>query len=334
MEAFYGYRLPGNGTETIAFRSCSIADGIRNGFAVAPFRQDRHRTLSFTGGEKADISGLDSFARRINITAPFSGSTTREQHRMEVERIVTEVKSGNLIKAVAARQLVMESEFSLSNTFLRLCLEYPEAFIFCFGSEATGIWLGASPETLVAGQRGLLTSMALAGTRSAEASGDWDDKNLKEHNVVRDFIRDAFESAGLDAETGPTHTAQAGPVEHLRTYITARIREAEDRFDMAAVAELALRLSPTPALCGFPVESAMRIIDVCENFDRSYYGGFFGPYQNEGDFNFFVNLRSLRLTPAGCALYAGGGINEMSAPDDEWLETENKLSTLLRCLQT
>ncbi len=44
MEAFYGYRLPGNGTETIAFRSCSIADGIRNGFAVAPFRQDRHRT--------------------------------------------------------------------------------------------------------------------------------------------------------------------------------------------------------------------------------------------------------------------------------------------------
>ena len=218
MEAFYGYRLPGNGTETIAFRSCSIADGIRNGFAVAPFRQDRHRTLSFTGGEKADISGLDSFARRINITAPFSGSTTREQHRMEVERIVTEVQSGNLIKAVAARQLVMESEFSLSNTFLRLCLEYPEAFIFCFGSEATGIWLGASPETLVAGQRGLLTSMALAGTRSAEASGDWDDKNLKEHNVVRDFIRDAFESAGLDAETGPTHTAQAGPVEHLRTY--------------------------------------------------------------------------------------------------------------------
>ncbi len=213
MEAFYGYRLPGNGTETIAFRSCSIADGIRNGFAVAPFRQDRHRTLSFTGGEKADISGLDSFARRINITAPFSGSTTREQHRMEVERIVTEVQSGNLIKAVAARQLVMESEFSLSNTFLRLCLEYPEAFIFCFGSEATGIWLGASPETLVAGQRGLLTSMALAGTRSAEASGDWDDKNLKEHNVVRDFIRDAFESAGLDAETGPTHTAQAGPVE-------------------------------------------------------------------------------------------------------------------------
>lgn len=78
----------------------------------------------------------------------------------------------------------------------------------------------------------------------------------------------------------------------------------------------------------------MRIINVCENFDRSYYGGFCGPYQNEGDFNFSVNLRSLRLTPAGCALYAGGGINEMSAPDDEWLETENKLSTLLRCLQT
>ncbi len=25
----------------------------------------------------------------------------------------------------------------------------------------------------------------------------------------------------------------------------------------------------------------------------------------------FVNLRSLRLTPAGCALYAGGGINEI-----------------------
>ena len=104
MEAFYGYRLPGNGTETIAFRSCSIADGIRNGFAVAPFARTGTGP-SLYRRRKGRYIRLDSFARRINITAPFSGSTTREQHRMEVERIVTEVKSGNLIKAVAARQL-------------------------------------------------------------------------------------------------------------------------------------------------------------------------------------------------------------------------------------
>lgn len=333
MEAFYGYRLPDAGTETTVFRSCNVIDGLHKGFVVAPFRQDRHSVLSFTEGVNADVAMLDALAEAIADRDSLPESTTREQHRTEVERMISEIKAQKLNKSVAARQLAVKRDISLSETFMHLCREYPEAFIFCFGCDATGVWIGASPEILISGKNGVLTSMALAGTRSAGATGAWDEKNIREHNVVRDFIRDAFEAADLHAETGETHTAEAGPVEHLRTYITGRIPDYGEA-DSKTAGKLALRLSPTPALCGYPVDPAMRLIDSCEDFHRSYYGGFCGPCHNDSDFSFFVNLRSMRCVHGGCVLYAGGGINEMSDPDDEWAETEKKLSTLLRCLES
>lgn len=333
MKAFYGYRLPGAGTETTVSRSCEVVEGLHKGFVAAPFRQDRHLTLTFTEGEYTEISELDTLANGIKVVDSLPVSTTRAQHRAEVERMVSEIKAGHLTKAVAARQLVVNRSVSLSETFMRLSREYPEAFIFCFGSDVTGVWLGASPETLVSGNCGELTSMALAGTRSSGCCGEWDEKNIKEHNVVRDFIRDAFAAADFNPETGHTHTAQAGPVEHLRTFISCPIPHGYHT-DITKVGQLALRLSPTPALCGFPVDKAMLLVDSCESFDRTYYGGFCGPYHSERDFSFFVNLRSMRRVPGGCVLYAGGGINELSDPGDEWTETEKKLSTLLRCLES
>lgn len=333
MKAFYGYRLPDAGTETTVSRYCNVVEGLHKGFVIAPFRQDRHRTFTLAEGENTKISELDTLANGIKVADSFPESTSREQHRAEVERFISEIKVGKLNKGVAARQLAINKNISLSETFMRLCREYPKAFIFCFGCDATGVWLGASPETLISGNNGMLTSMALAGTRGAGSCGDWDEKNIKEHNVVRDFIRDAFAAAGYNPVTGLTHTAQAGPVEHLRTFISCAIPDC-DRMDISKAGQLALRLSPTPALCGFPVEKAMRIIDSCESFDRTYYGGFCGPYISDRDFSFFVNLRSMHCMPGSCTLYAGGGINELSDPDDEWTETEKKLSTLLRCLES
>ena len=50
-------------------------------------------------------------------------------------------------------------------------------------------------------------------------------------------------------------------------------------------------------------------------------------------FSFFVNLRSLQITPSYYTIFAGGGITPDSVALDEWEETEIKASTLLNLIK-
>jgi isochorismate synthase len=92
------------------------------------------------------------------------------------------------------------------------------------------------------------------------------------------------------------------------------------------------RLHPTPAVCGFPKGSAMQFIIENEAFERGYYAGFLGPVSHDNHQQLFVNLRSGMGYQNGLMLMAGAGINEMSVEEDEWVETERKMDTLLNCV--
>ena len=47
----------------------------------------------------------------------------------------------------------------------------------------------------------------------------------------------------------------------------------------------------------------------------------------------YVNLRCARVFEGVYELYAGAGINEMSDPNDELVETDNKLQTIAQWLK-
>jgi isochorismate synthase len=91
-------------------------------------------------------------------------------------------------------------------------------------------------------------------------------------------------------------------------------------------------LHPTSAVCGVPKKESRLFIDAVESYDRSFYSGFLGPVQVEGQSSIFVNLRTVRLKDGIATFYAGGGITEDSVPEQEWEETELKCNTLLRVI--
>jgi isochorismate synthase EntC len=71
-----------------------------------------------------------------------------------------------------------------------------------------------------------------------------------------------------------------------------------------------------------------------EPFDRGCYGGPVGWVDAHGDGEWAVALRGAELQRRRARLLAGAGIVAGSDPDAEWVETEAKLTAMLRVLVT
>ena len=90
-----------------------------------------------------------------------------------------------------------------------------------------------------------------------------------------------------------------------------------------------------------------------EPYNREYYTGYLGElnirqetFRAKGGRNqenksyrslrktteLFVNLRCMKLVDDKATLFVGGGITKDSVPDDEWQETIEKSTTMLRIL--
>lgn len=329
---FYFYRLPGQ-SEVIGYRSETYGEGFSpKAFIIAPFDLALHPVINIPGNLRIDQELLGSLAEKALKEQASSTlqtgkndlSTSREEHSSMILSIKQEIEHGNLKKCVISRTIGYSGEIDVEATFHNLCHAYPNAFVFCYYCGATGLWMGASPELLLECKDNEFSTVALAGTKETGASSEWDVKNKEEQRLVRDYIIDTFRKSGILTQESKTESFVAGPVSHLITRITGT--PADSRFDGF---DLALNLSPTPALSGHPKDRSIKKIKAIERHDREYYGGFAGPAESNKDFRFYVNLRSMKIYPHGYVLYSGGGIMKDSDIDEEWEETEKKSRTLI-----
>lgn len=228
-------------------------------------------------------------------------------------------------KTVICRQIHATTEASVEDIFGRLCSRYPDAAVYAW-QDGDSFWIGATPELLLKADNQKLSTMSLAGTRPAGGTAEeWDAKNIEEQAIVTEFILDELRNCGLHPEVAETGSRKAGPVEHICSLITAEAPAGS----ALAVAE---KLSPTPAVAGYPRQRALRQIDEVESAPREYYAGFFGLCSQ--DFReLYVTLRCMKVSASGeVTIYSGGGITHASVPEKEWEETCVKASTLLNVI--
>lgn len=323
--SFYAWRMPGEFTATFG-SSESFCEGLGEpGYIISYFNSD----IPFITIPFQRVSPNSKENKTSSIPFP-SSSTSYKEYEKEVLKVKEGIKDAKWQKVVTSRVLILDERINLGETFGKLCLKYPDAYIFCFHTPATGTWIGASPELLLRSRNKELLTVSLAGTKPIEQINEpWDEKNISEQNIVTNYIVDTLTVGGISCQISSVKTIQAGPVCHLSTSIKGNLKE---ELTNSALEILLKNLSPTPALCGYPKKEAYSFIQQNENFSRGCYGGFSGPFFKADDFNFFVTLRCARIEYDRTALFAGGGINEMSKPNDEWEETENKLKTLLGSL--
>ncbi|WP_228460974.1 isochorismate synthase [Gordonia crocea] len=269
------------------------------------------------------------------------------EHMRRVASLVERIRAGEAGKVVLARALTLGTDEAVDPIALAGAFASGNATRNAFavaldaaGERYAGQWIvGASPELLVTRRGREVFCRPYAGTvpRSADpvvdeqraASLRDSAKDLAEHAFVVEFLRERLAPfcADIDVPDQPA-LLSTGELWHLATPITATLA------DPATTAlDLALAMSPTPALGGTPSDVAAGLIAHYEG-DRGFYGGAVGWCDDEGDGDWVVTIRCVGVAADRHRLttWAGGGIVAESDPAVELAETTAKFATALRAL--
>jgi len=274
----------------------------------------------------------------VHIPATRS-ETDLEAWGTTVERALSEVAAGGLSKVVMARVQTASFEGTMDpvDVVLNLWRENPGSHVFLFEPTPCHVLLGAAPETVVTVQAGVFRATAVAGSiargntpeeQKALASELLNrEKDRREHRVcVEDMVaRLADVSQDIQAEA-EAHVLTLSAIQHLETAITAELHPNQ------TVISALEALHPTPAVCGFPRDRALDFLRTEEPFQRGWYAGPVGWFDNDGNGVFVPALRSAVGRGKEWRLFAGAGIVAGSDPSREWDETRIKFQPVLRAL--
>ena len=257
--------------------------------------------------------------------------SSAEVHKNLIKKAIQFIRETTLEKVVLARTAEIEFlNINVLELFYSVVKAYPEAYTYFWFHPKTGIWMGASPESLLKIEGQKLHSTALAGTQKCNDSKvvEWDEKNFEEQAIVTNFLKKTLNTHLEFVYTSKPKTIRAGKLLHLQTLLSGTLKATPNGFKA-----LLNDVHPTPAVCGTPKKAAMAFINEYEPIDRGYYSGFLGEIRHHSNpklqyANLVVNLRCMQIDRNTAKLYAGGGITEKSNPGNEWEETEAKIQTL------
>lgn len=322
---FFAYRLPN--AEQYEFGAQLIEQLSLVGFVIFPFEvtgEAQPATISKQFDAKSFLKlptsaiSTNSALRRVE-----NRSTNREDYLNLAFRAINEMKEGRFQKLVLSRTIVKDNMVSdWGAIFDALCEQNRQSFVFMYNTAESGAWLGVTPEQFLASHDRNVSSMALAATKPADSNREWTAKEIEEQAFVADFIAAEMQKMGIDFEKSETCDRQAGNVKHICNVFKA------SNLSLTKIEKIKAVLHPTPAISGLPQRDAVKFLMANENHRRLYYGGYIGPKYANGDFDYFVNLRSMMFDENKCCIYSGGGLTAQSNAEDEWQETEMKSQLL------
>ncbi|MFI8383769.1 isochorismate synthase MenF [Pseudomonas sp. NPDC079086] len=291
----------------------------------------RHVSRLLPGAPPTKVCGLPCGKARQCTEQP-----DQNGFKQAVSRAVEVLRGGQVSKVVLSRLLQLEFDHApcATTVFQGLRQQNPEAYHFSMDLPDGGVLIGASPELLLRQQGCQFTSNPLAGSakRLADPAADarvaqallQSTKDLHEHRLVIEELdrqlRPLCRSLNVADSPSLLKTARLW---HLSTQISGELAAP------ASALSLACRLHPTPALCGFPTAAAKQLIAELEPFDRGVFGGIVGWSDADGNGEWVVVIRCGIVEHTRVRLFAGAGLVTASCPESEWLETGNKLGTML-----
>ncbi|HIS52255.1 MAG TPA: chorismate-binding protein [Candidatus Onthomonas avicola] len=269
------------------------------------------------------------------VTALFD----RAQFCSMVERAKEHIREGDIFQIVLSNRLSAPFEGSLLDTYRVLRTLNPSPYMFYFSGTDVEV-AGASPETLVKLEDGVLHTFPLAGTRprgktaeedrALEAELLADRKELAEHDMLVDLGRNDL---GKVSRFGTVRVEQLHTVErfshvmHIGSTVRGELRPDCDALDAIEA------VLPAGTLSGAPKIRACQLIGALENNKRGIYGGAVGHIDFTGNMDVCIAIRLAYKKNGTVFVRSGAGIVADSVPEAEYEECLNKARASLRALE-
>lgn len=256
-----------------------------------------------------------------------------------VEQAKRYIKEGDIFQIVLSNRLSAPFEGSLFDTYRILRTINPSPYMFYFSGMDVEV-AGASPETLVKLEDGILHTFPLAGTRprgkteaedvALEKELLSDEKELAEHNMLVDLGRNDL---GKISQFGSVWVEKLHAIEryshvmHIGSTVAGQIRKDKDGLDAIEA------VLPAGTLSGAPKIRACQLIAELENNKRGIYGGAIGYIDFTGNMDTCIAIRIAYKKNGKVFVRSGAGIVADSIPEMEYEECLNKARASLKALK-
>ena len=249
------------------------------------------------------------------------------------------ITEGDIFQVVLSNRLEAPFEGSLLGTYRILRTLNPSPYMFYFSGTDVEV-AGASPETLVKLEDGVLHTFPLAGTRPRGKTEEEDraleedlladEKELAEHNMLVDLGRNDL---GKVSRFGSVQVEKLHSIEryshvmHIGSTVRGEIRKDKDALDAVAA------VLPAGTLSGAPKIRACQIIGELENNKRGIYGGAIGYIDFTGNMDTCIAIRIAYKKNGKVFIRSGAGIVADSVPENEYQECLNKAAAVVTALK-
>ena len=275
----------------------------------------------------------------IKIKSQVKELFTKEEFCDMVNKAKEHIKEGDIFQVVLSNRLEADFEGSLLDTYRVLRTMNPSPYMFYLGGHDIEI-AGASPETLVKLQDGMIYTFPLAGTRPRGETRDEDivlekelladEKELAEHNMLVDLGRNdlgkisKFNSVKVEEYLSVYRFSH---VMHIGSTVCGEILPDKSGLDAINA------VLPAGTLSGAPKIRAMEIINKLEDNKRGIYGGAVGYLDFTGNMDTCIAIRMIYKKNNKVFIRSGAGIVADSVPEIEYQECINKAKAVLNALK-
>lgn len=263
----------------------------------------------------------------------------RENYQNSISSLIEAIKKARLHKAIIARSLGFDGELDILGTYILAGKTNNSARSYCLNLGDIGA-VGFSPETLMEVDRdGFVITNPLAGTRPRGVSIEedikfnnelfTDAKEVKEHALSVWLAQDEIASVCVPETVKILNfmeVKQYRCVQHLSSRVGGQLKANNTLWDALKV------LFPGITVSGINKEKALEWIDRLEEEPRGIYAGGIGWVNSQGEADIAIAIRSVFQYGNRIQLNAGAGIVAESVPQNEYIESVNKMNTMLNNL--
>ena len=307
------------------------AKDLETSYNKAVLRLNQLAQLLQTGTPKQEPSG-----RLLGEVTPlFDKAAYCEM----VEKAKHAIHEGEIFQIVLSNRLAAPFEGSLLGAYRMLRTINPSPYMFYFSGTDVEV-AGASPETLVKLEDGVLHTFPLAGTRprsrtdeedkALEAELLADEKELAEHDMLVDLGRNDL---GRVSRFGTVEVEKLHSIEryshvmHIGSTVRGQLRPECDALDAIEA------VLPAGTLSGAPKIRACQLIGELENNKRGIYGGAIGYIDFTGNMDTCIAIRIAYKKNGQVFVRSGAGIVADSVPEKEYQECINKAQAVVSALR-